>query len=83
MVALVTILLNNEVSGEGPEGVEGLLSRGVWWGQKGKASLVCRVNIKSIKKNTKSIKRMRLGMPPHSGKPAPKISSSWALENMV
>lgn len=37
MVALVTILLNNKVSGEGPEGIEGLLSRGVRWGQKGKS----------------------------------------------
>lgn len=73
MVALVTILLNNKVSGEGPEGIEGLLSRGVRWGQKRKSlfSLETRKDPslqsehkKHKKKSAKSIRRMRIGMPP-------------------
>lgn len=57
MVALVTILLNNSVSGEGPKGIEGLLPRGKSGGRKRKTSVVykqeeiqvCRVNIKKYK----------------------------------
>lgn len=56
-VALTTILLNKEVSGEGPEGRERLTSR-VGGGRKGKTPLVlkqekiqvCGVIIKSIPK---------------------------------
>lgn len=57
MVALVTILLNNEVSGEGPEGVEGLLSRGVWWGQKGKSLFSLQSEYKKHLKKYKKYKK--------------------------
>lgn len=70
MVALVTILLYNNVSGEGPEGTVGLLTRGKGGGGKIR---VCRVNIE----------RLKTGLSPHCSKPVPKISPFWGLEDTI
>lgn len=75
MVALVTVLLNDNINGEGPEGI---LLRMEW---EGKNLLSLKTgddpSLQNENKEHKmNKKRMRTGMFPHPGK-------SWNLEDII